>query len=143
MVALLLALTACDDGADRLTSGDAIVGDSIPNPLAQINGDAEEGRAIFVDRERGHCILCHQIEGLDAPFQGDVGPDLSDIGMRLTTGQIRFRIVDASQLNGETVMPPYYRTHDLRRVAPDYAGEPILTAEEIEHLVAYLAALKG
>jgi sulfur-oxidizing protein SoxX len=39
-------------------------------------------------------------------------------------------------------MPPYYRTEDLTRVAPAYQGKPVLSAEQIEDVVAYLATLR-
>jgi sulfur-oxidizing protein SoxX len=50
--------------------------------------------------------------------------------------------VDASRANPDTIMPPYYRMHDLTQVAPAFAGKPILTAEQIEDVVAYLMTLK-
>ena len=140
---MALALTSCSDGSEQLVSDDAIVGDAIPSALTDVPTNAVEGRRIFVERDRGHCVLCHQVSGLDALFQGDVGPDLSDVGARLSPGQIRLRIVDASTLNPDTVMPPYHRTHDLHQVAPELAGKPVLTAQEIEHLVAYLSGLEG
>ena len=59
-----------------------------------------------------------------------------------TEGQLRLRIVDASRLNPDTIMPPYYRVDGLDRVAPGFRGKPILTAEQIEDVVAYLMTLK-
>ncbi|MEO0981325.1 MAG: sulfur oxidation c-type cytochrome SoxX [Pseudomonadota bacterium] len=138
----LIALAACGD-EDALVRASQIQGDAIPEPLSSTPGDAALGQAIFVEREAGHCVLCHVVASLDAPFQGDVGPDLSDVGARLTPGQIRLRLVDASRLNPDTVMPPYYRLHGLQQVAHGLEGETVLSSEEIEHLVAYLAALKG
>ena len=107
--------------------------------LSNIAPNGDMGRQAFVSRDQGHCVLCHRIKGLEVPFQGDLGPDLSDVGARLNPGQIRYRIVDASQLNPETVMPPYFRTHGLNQVAESHQGETILSAETIEHLVEYLS----
>lgn len=112
-------------------------------PLTAEPGVAELGAAIFADRATGHCVLCHRLDSLDAPFQGDLGPDLSRIGARLTPGQLRLRIMDASLLNPRTVMPPYYRTEGLHRVASGQVGKTFLTDEQIEHLVAFLAGLEG
>jgi len=142
-VFMMLSLAACSDGPVSLVNEGDIVGDAVPAPLTDSVASIEEGRGIFVERDRGHCILCHQVDGLDAPFQGNVGPDLTGLGARLTPGQIRLRLVDASRLNVDTVMPPYYRVHGMNQVAKEQAGKPVLTALEIEHLVAYLRSLEG
>ena len=106
-------------------------------------GDAATGREIFVNRTAGHCVLCHRVTSLDVPFQGDLGPDLSTIGERLTATEIRYRIEDVSRVNPATIMPPYYRTESLNQVADAYRGKTVLTRVEIDHLVAYLASLKA
>ena len=116
-----------------------IIGDTIVAPLTERPASAEIGERIFVSRDSGHCVLCHRVEGLDAPFQGDIGPQLSDVGDRLSPGQLRLRIVDSSILNAQTIMPPYYRSENLHQVANAYEGETVLTALQIEHLVAYLS----
>ncbi|MDC1478914.1 sulfur oxidation c-type cytochrome SoxX [Pseudomonadales bacterium] len=120
-----------------------IVNDEIPLPLAPISADLKTGMDIFVKREAGHCVLCHQINGLDAPFQGNLGPDLSEVGSRLTPAQIRFRIADASRLNPATVMPPYYRINDLSQVLEEVRGKPVLSADNVEQLVYFLSMLQG
>ncbi|MGE0668392.1 MAG: sulfur oxidation c-type cytochrome SoxX [Sphingomonadales bacterium] len=143
--ALLLGLAAFAGGCgeDRLVEPSQIVGDAIPASLTGAPGDPDRGRAIFTAREGGHCVLCHAVAGLDAEFQGNVGPELSDVGARLTPGQIRLRIVDASLLNPDTVMPAYYRIHGLNQVSHGLDGKPVLSSGQIEDLVAYLAALNG
>jgi sulfur-oxidizing protein SoxX len=75
-------------------------------------------------------------------FQGSLAPNLAGAGSRWSGGQLRLRIVDASRLNPNTIMPPYYRIDDLTRVAHSYAGKPILSAAEIEDVVAFLATLR-
>lgn len=117
--------------------------DEIRRPLTNITGDIGEGVSVFVNREEGHCVLCHQVESVDAPFQGNLGPDLSAVGSRLTPAQIRLRIVDASRLNPATVMPPYYRTSNLSQLTDDLRGKPVLTAGEVEQLVYFLSSLQG
>jgi sulfur-oxidizing protein SoxX len=120
-----------------------VQGDAIVTPLAAGIPDAAEGRRLFVDRDAGHCVLCHRVATLEAPFQGDLGPALDDVGARLDAGQIRLRIVDASRLNPATVMPPYYRLASLEQVASEYRGQPVLSPQAIEHLVAWLVTLQG
>ena len=73
---------------------------------------------------------------------GDLAPDLAGVGSRLSAGQIRLRIVDPGRLNPATIMPAYYRTEGLQRVSPAFRGKTILTAREIEDVVAFLVTLK-
>jgi sulfur-oxidizing protein SoxX len=121
----------------------AVEGDAIVLPLVGGIPDPAEGRRLFAARDAGHCVLCHRVAELDAPFQGDLGPALDDVGARLTEGQIRLRIVDASRVNPATIMPPYYRVSGLRQVAVEHRGQTVLSAADIEHLVAWLATLQG
>ncbi len=118
-----------------------IVGDAIPEALTETPGSVEAGREVFVARETGHCVACHKVASLDAPFQGDVGPDLTAVGRRLNAAQIRLRVVDASALNPSTIMPSYYLRDGLHRVAPEYVGKTVLNPQQIEHLVAFLVTL--
>ena len=119
-----------------------VSGDSIPQSLTGAPGDAERGRKIVTNRTIGLCLLCHSGPYPEERFQGTMAPDLSGAGSRWSEGQLRLRIVDAARLNPETIMPPYYRVQGLNRVAPGFRGKPILTAEQIEDVVAYLVTLK-
>jgi sulfur-oxidizing protein SoxX len=119
-----------------------VEGDAIPAPLVQMTGSTHQGRDVFVNREAGHCVLCHRVAALETAFQGDIGPALDGIGMRLSSGQIRLRIVDASRLNPDTIMPPYYRASGLDQVAEEHRGNTVLSAAQIEHLVAWLSSLR-
>lgn len=119
-----------------------ILGDSIPDSLTGYPGDAERGRAIVASRTTGLCLLCHSAPIPEERFQGNLAPDLAGAGSRWSEGQLRLRIVDASRLNADTIMPPYYRLDRLHRVAKSFEGRPILTADQVEDVVAYLASLK-
>jgi len=120
----------------------AVVGDAIPAPLAGARGDAVRGRAIVVNRQLGLCLLCHSGPFPEERFQGTIGPDLRGVARRLSEGQIRLRIVDPSRLNPDTIMPAYFRTEGLTRVAPAFRGKPVLGAGEIEDVVAFLLTLR-
>lgn len=137
--ALALLLTACGAREFHLVSSDEIEGDAISAALTDTAGDPTRGEHVFVDRDRGHCILCHAVNGLEAEFHGNVGPDLTLVGDRLDQGQLRLRIVDYQIVQPGTLMPSYYRIHDLYQVGDAYKGAPILTAQEVEDLVAYLS----
>ena len=118
-----------------------VVGDAIPKSLTGKPGDPVNGRAVLVKRENT-CLLCHSGPFPDQRFQGDLSPDLKGTGSRWSEGELRLRLVDASRLNPATIMPSYYRLDGLTRVAQNYRGKPVLTAEQIEDVVAYLKTLK-
>ena len=117
------------------------VGDAIPKPLAAEPGDAARGRSIVVNRDQGGCTLCHEVPG-ETRF-GNVAPPLAGVGAKLSAGQLRLRVADSSRVNPDTPMPAYYRTEGLRQVAAAYRGKTILSAQQVEDVVAYLATLKG
>jgi sulfur-oxidizing protein SoxX len=119
-----------------------IVGNAIPASLTGHKGDPVRGREIVVNRQVGLCLLCHSGPFPEQKFQGTLAPDLSGAGARASEGELRLRIVDASKLKPDTIMPPYYRVDGLTRVAPAYQGKPILTAEQIEDVVAFLTTLR-
>src|SRR5204863_46669 len=75
-------------------------------------------------------------------FQGNLGPDLRGAGARWSEGQLRLRIVDSSRINPATIMPAYHRSEGLVRVAPAWRGKPVLSAEQIEDVVAFLMTLR-
>ena len=118
-----------------------VTGDSILESLTGVPGDAMRGRALVLNRTNT-CILCHSGQFPEEKFQGDLAPNLAGSGSRWSVGQLRLRLVDASRLNPGTIMPSYYRVDGLDRVAQPWRGKPILSAEQIEDIVAYLATLR-
>ena len=118
-----------------------VVGNAIPESLTGLPGDAARGRALVVDRT-STCILCHSGPFPEQKFQGDLAPSLAGAGSRWSEGQLRLRLVDASSLNPATIMPSFYRLEGLVRVGQTWRGKPILSAEQIEDIVAYLATLR-
>ena len=132
---------AAEDAPSEPLRPYSIVGDAIPEPLTGARGDAARGRAIVVSRQNT-CLLCHSGPFPEEKFQGNLSPDLTGTGSRWSEGQIRLRLVDARRLNPDTIMPPYYSVEGLVRVAPAFRGKPILTSEQIEDAVAFLASLR-
>ena len=118
-----------------------VVGDAIPVSLTGTPGDPARGRAIVINRQNT-CLLCHSGPFPDERFQGDLSPNLKGTGARWTAGELRLRMVDASRLNPATIMPSYYKVDGLTRVGTAWRGKPILTAEQIEDVVAYLTTLR-
>ena len=119
-----------------------VVGDSIPAALGAANGDAGRGRALLVARDDANCVLCHAIADTAVRYSGNVGPSLDGVGRRLTAAQLRLRVADNLRVNPNSVMPSYYRVEGLDRVAEAYLGKPILSAGQIEDIVAYLTTLQ-
>ena len=119
-----------------------VVGDAIPASLTGQPGDAGRGRAIVANRSVGLCLLCHSGPIAEERFQGNLAPSLAGAGSRWSEGQLRLRIVDGARLNADTIMPAYYRTSGLQRVARSFDGKTLLSAAQVEDVVAYLATLK-
>jgi len=116
--------------------------DTLPKLAGTDIGNIETGEDVFIDRNRGHCVLCHSVSGLTAEFQGNVGPDLSEVGARLTQDQIRIRIVDYERVKPDVLMPSYFRNTGLHQISDEQRGETLLSAQDIEDLVVYLSTLK-
>ncbi len=117
------------------------VGDSIPEPLDGLVGDPVRGRAIVAGRA-GNCLACHQAPIPEEPFHGDLGPSLDGIGGRSTAGALRLRLVAPRTVNPDTVMPAFHQVDGLRRVAAPHRGRPILDAQAVEDVIAYLLTLR-
>ena len=115
----------------------------LSDPLTDIAGNLTRGRAIVLDQQKSLCVLCHAGPFPEVPFQGDLGPDLTGVGDRLTLPELRLRLVDSREINPDTIMPPFYSIDGLSRVGLRWQGATILTAQEVEDIVAYLASLKG
>ncbi len=119
----------------------AFASDEMPASLTGAKGDPVRGRAIVASRQAGLCLLCHSGPFPEERFQGELAPDLRSAA-RFTEGQIRMRIVDPRKANPESIMPAYFRTEGLTRVAPAYRGKTIFSAEQVEDVVAYLMTLR-
>jgi L-cysteine S-thiosulfotransferase len=116
--------------------------DTLPESLTGAPGDPARGRAIVANRQVGLCLLCHSGPFPEERFQGNLAPDLRGAAKRWSEGQLRLRVVDSSRIIPATIMPAYHRTEGLVRVAPTWLGKPVLTAEQIEDVVAFLLTLR-
>ncbi|HSG88475.1 MAG TPA: hypothetical protein VLA56_04635 [Pseudomonadales bacterium] len=141
LVATLLAAGGAARGEDCASF--EIVGDRIPAPLDGIAGDARRGPEVALAADRGDCTICHRLPLPGRQFHGTVGPPLDRVGARLDTGQLRLRIAAPKRLHPNSLMPAYCTTGNRHRVALGFVGRPILSATEIEDLVAWLSTLDG
>lgn len=138
MLVLLMASTASSHAYDSID----VVGDAVPQPLTSTPGDADRGRAIVGDRQVGLCLMCHTGPFPDERSQGTLAPDLAGAGMRWSEGQLRLRIVDSRRLNPDTIMPSYFRAAEGRRVGKAFRDQPVLDAQQVEDVVAFLVTLR-
>ena len=134
-------LLVCAGAAQAQTGVFNIVGDAVPQALTDLAGDAGRGRAIVANRQLGLCLLCHAGPIPEERLQGTLAPDLAGAGKRWSAAQLRLRLVDPAALNPQSIMPSYYRTDGLNRVAAAWAGSPLLNAQQVEDVVAYLKTL--
>jgi sulfur-oxidizing protein SoxX len=117
---------------------------SVPKPLTERPGDPAQGLKVVSDRRQGNCLACHQISTLKSEdFHGEVGPPLDGVGGRWKAAQLRMIIVNPKRVfTDEAVMPAFYRVEGLHRVRPEFQGKPILTAQQVEDVVAFLQTLQ-
>lgn len=114
----------------------------IEAPLTAQPGDSARGRAIVVNRQQGLCLLCHSGPFPEERFQGNVAGSLAGAGARWSAAELRARIVDARRINPASPMPAFHRTDGLQRVGPAWQGRPVLDAQQVEDVVAFLQSLK-
>ena len=119
-----------------------VEGGQIRTSLTREPGDATRGRAAVLSRDAGNCFLCHAVPDAGETPLGNIGPPLAGVGKRRSAAQLRLRLVDSTRINRLSVMPAYYRTKNLRQVASAYYGKPILNAQQIEDVLAYLLTLR-
>jgi sulfur-oxidizing protein SoxX len=117
-------------------------GVSIPKSLTGQPGDAKRGREVAVDRKKGNCLACHKLPIPEQPFHGETAPDLAGVGANYSEGELRLRIVNPKVLNPDTMMPAFYRTDGLHRVMEKFQDKTILSAQDVEDVIAYLMTLK-
>ena len=119
-----------------------IVDETIPASLTGKAGDPVNGKKVVIGRKKGNCLACHVMPIPEEQFHGLTGPDLNGVGDRMDEAELRMRIVDPKIIDSDTMMPSFYRNADFHRVLKKFQGKTILSAQEVEDVVAYLMTLK-
>lgn len=123
---------------------------SVEQSLTGVPGDVASGREIVGNKGLGNCVACHQVSDLaDVPFQGEIGPMLDGAGERWSEAELRGIVANAKMMFEDSLMPSFYKTEGFIRPGNAYTGKaaddtfgPLLTAQQIEDVVAYLSTLK-
>jgi len=135
-------LTAGAVNADEIAKYN-VVDMAIPKSLTGKAGDPVNGEKVFINRKLGNCLACHEVTALKAqPFHGLIGPSLDGVGERYDEGQLRLQVVNAKAINPDTIMPAFHRTEGFHRVLKKFEGKPVISAQQVEDVVAYLKTLK-
>jgi len=129
--------------AQELVKYQIVDGERIDKSLTGQPGDPVNGRKLAINRKLGNCLACHVLPIPEQAFHGDVGPDLSETGANLSEGEVRLRVVDSKVLNPDTIMPAFYRKDGFERVMKKFQGKTMLSAQQVEDVVAYIMTLKG
>lgn len=116
---------------------------SLPGPLTDVPGDPARGLEIFRDGSKATCLICHSVSTLPDRDQGVLGPLLDGIADFYSPEELRQRIIDARAISPGTIMPPYFSTEGLFRVAEEWRSKTIYYAQEVEDVVAYLMTLRN
>ncbi len=115
----------------------------IAKPLTATPGDPALGKTWFADSEKGNCLVCHAVPSLaGAAREGDLGPNLDKVAQRYTKAQLRQLVVDPKVLFPNTIMPAYYKSPEFTRVPQGLIGKTVLSASEVEDIIAFLETLK-
>lgn len=107
-------------------------------------GDTAVGKKAFVNRKLGNCLACHVNSDMASqPYHGEVGPSLDGVADRYSESELRAILVNSKTVLGEgTIMPSFYTVHTDQRVAKKFKGKTVLSAEQVEGILAYLLTLK-
>ena len=119
-------------------------GIAVPMSLTGVPGDPENGRKVFMNRELGNCLACHQNSDMaDQLFHGEIGPSLDGVAERYSEAELRGILVDSKAVFDGTIMPAFYVADRFTRNLKKFEGKTILSAQDVEDLIAYLQTLKN
>jgi len=148
---LAIAASTCSVAAEEITpTAVTYVDGSVSASLTGVAGNAERGRDIVGNKSLGNCVACHQVSDLaEVPFHGEIGPMLDGAGDRWSEAELRGIVANAKMMFEDSLMPSFYKTEGFIRPGNAYTGKaaddtfgPLLAAQQIEDVVAYLATLK-
>ena len=149
-VSIALATSVSATAQDVSPTAVSFTDGAVEQSLSGVAGDAAQGRMVVGNKSLGNCVACHEVSDLDdVPFQGEIGPPLDGAGDRWSEAELRGIVSNAKIMFEESLMPSFYKTEGFIRPGKAYTGKaaddtfgPLLTAQQIEDVVAYLTTLK-
>ena len=138
----LITGTAVTSTAAEFNIAKARVDDGIPKSLTGKPGDPKKGRATAIHRKKGNCLACHAMPVPEQADHGNIGPDLAGVADRYSPAELRLRLVNAKLINPDTLMPSYYKKTGFHRIQKKWKGKTIISAQDVEDILAYLVTLK-
>ncbi len=145
LVAGMLAITAPYATAEVVLPDAVMIDDGeVAKSLTGSAGNPENGRKVFANRKQGNCLACHMNKDLsEQPFHGEVGPTLDGVADRWEEPELRAILINSKiALSEDTIMPSFYRLKNGARTMDKFDGKTILSAEQVEDVLAYLKTLK-
>lgn len=129
--------------AEELVKYEIVNENAIPVSLTGVAGDATAGRATMINRKQGNCLACHAVSDMsEQQFHGKIGPALDGVGDRYSEGELRMIVVNSKQVQPTTIMPAFYRAEGLHMVIKGFVDKTILSAQQVEDVIAYLKTQK-
>ena len=141
-VVLSFALSTNAIAAEKMMMKYVVKDGKIAKSLTGKPGNAANGRKLAINRKQGNCLACHVMPIPEQPYHGQIGPDLNGVAGRLKEGEVRARLVNPKLANPDTIMPAFYKKDGFTRVLKKFQGKTMLSAEQVEDLVAYTMTLK-
>jgi sulfur-oxidizing protein SoxX len=142
LVTTLTTGTTVTSTAAEFNIAKARVDDGIPKSLTGKPGDPKKGRATAIHRKKGNCLACHAMPAPEQADHGNIGPDLAGVADRYSQAELRLRLVNAKLINPDTLMPSYYKKTGFHRIQKKWKGKTIISAQDVEDILAYLVTLK-
>ncbi|WP_317057514.1 sulfur oxidation c-type cytochrome SoxX [Roseovarius rhodophyticola] len=142
--AVLAVLSATAAHAEAVKPTEVQFNDgAVEASLTSQAGDAAAGRAVFSNRKQGNCLACHVNSDMpEESFHGEVAPPIDGVAGRWSEAELRGIVTNSKMMFEGTIMPAFYVDSGYERPLDEFAGTSILTAQQVEDVVAYLLTLK-
>lgn len=143
-LAVVVALAASPAFSGDVAPGDVVFAEGVVEAsLTGKPGDPVSGRAVFANRKQGNCLACHANSDLsEESFHGEVAPLIDGVADRWSQAELRGIVSNAKMTFEDTMMPAFYIDAGYVRPLEGFEGKSILTAQQVEDVVAYLMTLK-
>jgi sulfur-oxidizing protein SoxX len=144
-IAVTATLISTSVIAGDISPTDVSFGDygEISASLTGVAGDPVAGKKVSTNRKLGNCLACHVNDDASSQsFHGEVGPELNGAGSRWSEEELRGIVTNSKNTFEGTIMPAFYSTENGVRTLKKFVDKTILSAQQVEDVVAYILTLK-